>query len=1063
MPMLGSNTALLLSFALVVAAGAALALALFRLREELHSWYARFPFSMPAMREPLAAFDLHEMCGEPTAHINGSKARAWSYRGPIGLSHLVLAGHANSAVCRNVTAAVVATYLSMDDNEDNLLVPGALLLRGSQEISQLSIELPAYSIFALAPALPSPLDSLPHKLAQFAEETGLVELNQVSGTSYWTLMGQLRSSIDTYRQQGQGVLLRWPANGLAPRALFAPFFILEDSTPLSVDVPLELFASTELEELKRVHKQSLILEMTADAERRKRLYEDWLNEHELMWKQYGYLYQKMTEVERNTPVESRGPVRIFAHGPGETHWARPGEVEPTTPKQIYERDLPELIEEDRVWIKRMDDLIASINKRDDKGERRLVQINFATLIDSFLRGWPPVFLSETESRECYKRWCAAKREGVWHAIHRQLAERQLRIDPLNEENTIFQARMLDDRTVRLTPFHVMTDQDVLIYLAPRYGLTYYVSVWPRRECEFLDDSNGHLEQTPVANFARARAHFKAATELLDRPSSSPEQEQAQVQQGVEELRCALAYQPLYAAQHLWSMWWTRYSRDTSAEFAVFRNLMIGITAYASHEYTTAATNLRRFVEHHPDLLPDPYVMLALQEQRKTLGIYDLVLRGRSLEQQYERLASAYNQKAERLHSFKDLIDRISGRVIYLSQLNSSDQQRYHKYEALAKELDQLAKSIEPIEAELKAMPKRLTELEQKLWPSLKAGGSADIDKARQIDASYVEQILAKGEFDFSPRYYQRYALFRHMFQADEYIAIAEALNKASGLLKQKKLTLDQLRAAVDRCLDVKYLEASNLSDLQAFKQQIAEKGKMDSIMREMVLGKQLDGQAQVALQRGLEIYKLASRRFPDFVEPFRQMIGAVALYRTQYRSAIEILLGARVALRNVAPQGRFEICDTAEFEPDAVRYDRSQSAVVADDPARGEVVLARAAGLSAEEQDHVERALLDDNFLDGLSVGTSLAELVLNCEIEPSPRSRRWSQAVEQLKEELIKVMGYAERLPLPGQPVPNKEVLQAFEGRPALIGVRTGPAVAQPEFLHEIGLDAGDVLMVEL
>lgn len=1021
------------------------------------SGHAQFPFTIKPVRQGQHTFDLREMLSEPAAYINASLASVWFYSDGAEITHAVLAGHANGIVCRHLTALLLNTYLGMEGSDDTMLVPGACVLRGPAGASRLEVRPPAgeanpYLTSLLFPTAPDKLQRLPGDFEPFERDTGLARAYAASSATYWQVYDRIVSQIDACNKKRRDVLLHFRNDGHPPCAMYIPFFILgaDNLKPLSIDVPLALFESAEFAYLKEVHQRSLLLELTGDAQRRKRIYEEWLNNDEQAQKRYRQIYAGMSPEERQAKKVQISGSRDYLTATIKKPSADGKEVF-ISPEEHFTKNLPGLIEADKHWIAEMERLINQVQQNDKSRDERLEEINAATLVDSFLRGWSSVFLSGDEARQKYEGWCEAKRPALWGFIHRQLRTRGLRMEPLQEENTVFRVQFPDSQTVRLTPLHLVVDQDALIYLSPRYGLTYYVDNWARRSLDSLP------VPTDNDNAAMAINHCRQAAGWLDRatPIARSLSLDEAVRRGAEELILALEYHPLIAVHELWNAWWSRCVRDTSREFQVFKDLMKGLKAYFEQDYQTASGYFEQFITTFPDHLPDPYLLLAFQGHSTRYGLVGMLAKHREAATRRTELVEAHNSKLDYLKSNEGLMAKLRRPG---AKLTSGDVSQVNDVRRVSDEVATLRAEIQHLDDTLVSLGREIESSRDLVWTALATDQGQLMHKARELGSAHVDKVVSERQLSLSEFYWQRFRPLQEILKADEYIHIADTLASASQALGKKTLGLAELREKADSCLQVQYVNKDELKLLSDFRQKLDAISEADSLIRELVLRKEIDEIAQGYFKQGLQQYEESAYLLPEFSEPVKRLSALYSSYRFQYRKSLQTMTQGSVVLRNFAPAARFVLVDRVNWVPNKIWYDPTTNQILAQASDHAEAVLARVDGLTKEETEHLISALQDPGFIRRPALGMSTAERVLNRQIALSPEAQRWGFAIRQLESWLIRVIAYVGILPIAGEPLPSAEVMKHFSGRPAVHQVRCDADLTRVKFLQELGLTEDQV-----
>jgi len=953
----------------------------------------RFPFVIKPIQTSEEPLHIESLMNEPRAYINASSANCWIYRDRSNITRFLVAGHGNAPVCKRVSSLIFTTYLNLKDIDEVLMVPGACLLK----------------VGALSSGFNS-LKELEGETKRLQEESGLVSIREAKEIDYQKMQNRILNWMEEYLKNKNDTLLCHEKNGGQSNAIFLPFYTLNANKPkiLSFELNINLFADEDYDYLCEFHRHSIILEMTSDACRRKRIYEEWSRIDQERYNIFGLKYKKMSSEERFAKSITITNVRNYL----EATTSRSEKEICISPKEMYESNLPSLINEDKKWIRKMEQLIKDLKGRDKEREKRIDSINIATLIDSFLRGWPSIFLQEEEAKQRYEKWCDNKRKGVWEVIHKELRRQGIRIDPLLVENTVFQIRNINNERLLVSPLHLIDSNEFLILLSKKYGLTYYVNLWEHRKLIFAEKTPGESNQEKSNYFYNAGVHV-----LMNNNRSK----------ALELFKRALQFHPVYAFSEIFEGWWQQFSRDTSEDFTIeCKDLFRGITAFYTRDYQKSIEYLKSFVEKYPDYLADPYIMISFQENQMRRGFFQKIEKHQELINKYEKVRESYIIRREVLESYRkqygatqfeelirfsnellygtsqfEEIKRVSNELIIfqeqLKSLESSIKNIRIEIEQILKEIwhnlknkevclfsidaefeDDLNKGIisEELKDKLKTEgfpiyenvvvtkekdDKWVITYGEKIYTVKKEDGKLNIykedlyiKKSLELDFNYVNKILNQEKIELSDTYWMKFRPLHDMLKGDEFIHIAEVLSRLSYDLKDIGGALFEIKSQVDKCLEVEYLQGEDLTSLREFKKKIDSFSEMDSITRELIFRNNMNEIAQDYFQKGLNLYHDSLRFLPQFVEPFKKLIHINSMFRAQYRKALEAMTSTKISLRNFSPQGTFEVLDKSNYNVIAVRIDRSKNLMKIKDDDGNEISLIRFSNLSDIEIAHLE-------------------------------------------------------------------------------------------------------------
>jgi tetratricopeptide (TPR) repeat protein len=529
------------------------------------------------------------------------------------------------------------------------MVPGAGLLKGGPIFSGFDIKnnlkssgkLTFEQLSSILAVKHEPLKELAGETIRLQEESGLVSVREAKEIDYQKMQKRVLNWVEEYLKNKKDTLLCSEENGGQSNAIFLPFYALNGNKPkaLSFELNINLFTDEDFYYLNKIHRHSIILEMTSDARRRKRIYEDWLLNDQEKHKNFGLTYEKMSTEKRTAKSIVITGLRNYL----EATTGSPEKEICVSPQEMYEKNLPSMINEDKRWIKRMEQLIKDIEERDKEREKRIDSINLATLIDSFLRGWPSIFLDGEDAKQGYEKWCDNKREKVWKVIHKKLRRQGIRIEPLLVENTVFRVQNINNERLLVTPLHLIDSNEFLIFLSKKYGLTYYVNLWERRKLIFAERTPGESNQKKSNYF------FNAGVHALNNNNRS---------KALEFFKQALQFHPVYAFSEIFKGWWQQFSRDTSEDFNNHKDLLRGITAFTKDSYQESIEYLKSFVKRYPDYLADPYLMISFQENQIRSGFSQKIEKHQELINEYEKVRESYKIRYEALESNRKLFELI---------------------------------------------------------------------------------------------------------------------------------------------------------------------------------------------------------------------------------------------------------------------------------------------------------------------------------------------------------------------------------------------------------------------
>lgn len=358
-----------------------------------------------------------------------------------------------------------------------------------------------------------------------------------------------------------------------------------------------------------------------------------------------------------------------------------------------------------------------------------------------------------------------------------------------------------------------------------------------------------------------------------------------------------------------------------------------------------------------------------------------------------------------------------------------------------------------------------TAIEQQrnlLWNTLAEPTVSEMASARRIDAAFVERFLRERQLRLSPAYHQRYEPLHSLLKGDEYVAIANTLYSLSVQLSEKKLDLDALKESVSHCLDVKYVDRTELKQIEGFAEGLKQMAAMDAVLREMRIRQDLDEMVKTYFEQGQKLYDSCVTLLPEFTEPLKRIVARDAVNRRAYRKSIQQLPNLSVPLCNFAPKAQFASLTDKPFGAARFEFRESDSCLVAFDENGTSTPIASITGLTEEEEAHLKMVIAQDAFVRQVSLGLTPAQAVLNHRIPPNPLSARWSQAALALEPWFVQLMAYLGIFPAGDTEPPSEEALSLYEA-PAVEAVDFSLSTVASTFLAENRFDPAKVVIVSI
>jgi hypothetical protein len=815
-------------------------------------------------------FHLEDMVNEPDDLITASHITTWFYQRPgvvrvllqqaMGqsavnltpnpmttvVSDVVIAGHANAAICKEVSSKVLNAVLEIDEANivRVLVVTGAGLIRVTNDVrkppSRAENRRPRLrkkSLDVDTKTLTPPLLALQNDLHTVEYMTGLAQVNSVRGqsgkaASYDNAVGAIRTRIQQAMRPNHSypVLLHPAGHTLGASGVVLPFYELRepDLAPLQFTVPRSLLGP-QFADLIDVHSRELREGMIEDARRRLAIYEEWkemdvrqlqvllyqmmemavggktvalteayfdvlmndepinfpvvLSRQRIKARDFSNLDIVQQRTQRLIEFMHNHSVRLFSPSvlqaiqepkypvTGTRNYDDPyvqstdGTIAYVSLQDLVEWHLPGMIGHDEDWVERMDDFLRKFDPQDPDYEgERLDAINIAVFLDSFLRGWPPVFLQEEDVQKRYKQWARQQRAVVWHDVHARLRERQISMLPLRSDSVLFDVEDRGEAFV-VTPHYLTDTQTLATYLVPEMGIPYYINHWQHRE---------RIVAVPGAgkhNREMAQEVYRQATQGL---------RGGQFEAALEGFKQALRIHPTWTAERLFLDSWVALNPHTDVLLEHRLELIEAIDLFDKN-MDAAVPKLEVFNKRYPLFLAEPYVLLAYYEAARNTRIRDIQSQIANLRQRAD-----------------DLLDQlVKDRVIVLNEETGDYQLNVHEEEAKRfarkRSLKEVADRPEIV----------LERAEQYVADSLVSFGTdiyAQPSILQVAAAVFVQTVLGISQRDFSYENPKLWSRLNRASTSAELCAIvkAETQRQLRRLSREQPTRLEQREAFLEQ-------------------------------------------------------------------------------------------------------------------------------------------------------------------------------------------------------------------------------------------------------------------------
>lgn len=303
-------------------------------------------------------------------------------------------------------------------------------------------------------------------------ETGLVTVKELDHE----ILADARAAIEQWVQYAAsedlaGPLVIWyqPLEDQEGAVLLPFYYITKRSDPNYLTIELRLRDFEAPEEALKTHQEALIKEVKEDAERRKDFYETQLKE-----------FRDLREELQDADPTKLIPIYCSIDFENLRIECEQEPIEKVTVREylINPRYLPGMIETAERLLREMRGLLKKIEEA-TQAQGRLTQINYAVVLDSFLRDWDLVFISR-EQGAAYDAWRGKRRDWIWKKIDEELLDKGVDSQILKQENVVFDISIEGDR-VRIVPYFIADVSNLIFIIDRNKGIVQYIHPWGKRK------------------------------------------------------------------------------------------------------------------------------------------------------------------------------------------------------------------------------------------------------------------------------------------------------------------------------------------------------------------------------------------------------------------------------------------------------------------------------------------------------------------------------------------------------------------------------------------------------
>lgn len=990
-----------------------------------------------------------EHTNEYPNEITGHRVDVWIYAIPINEEpmKIIVAGHANGPVCREVSAALSTAYHRRERiDEDDFFVTGAgVLVNNELPNTRNQDEFLKAFLEAKQKGEITSLTELARQLQTYQKITGLVNVHISSITEYRQTIDGILNKIKQIFASGQSGVFGDNSPEKDGLLIDIPFFRLENKQlkPLTITIYESELDCEEFQVLRERHRKALMQEMKEDVKRRNRIYKEWLEKDETKEKQ----------LSRHNQFEM---IRLSGYRDYEK-----GEViesssyEEITIKEYREKHLKVLIEDDKRWIQRTQFELERLEKH-EKEAGLASNLNYTLLIDSFLRGWPSIFFSNENERQLYDKWLELKRENVWKKVCENLLEQGINPTNILHTNIVFKVKNRKGDQIKIEPRYFLLTNAYMVSVDCKNGFVRYVHPWEHREYLHLIVDGKRIPDKDLTKYTDSL--INEGLKLID-----SEQIDLAKQYFLLALRCHAEPAFLKITSH----WWNNLSKDTSAMYkdrvsdpylnALFTGLSLPHDP-SRENIESRKSELQYCIETKPEALPDPYIYHAVLEVYK-----DYIDDRKSDQKRFEKLAEERMLKAKedflankflpevtqsgfvttdefkklmdpKFSSFSDLYaekERIFEKAFFQGYIMRLKEMDYFECNDKYKKVEMSNKALKDIEKydfikmaisyyargeiEAQTEDKRIPSLFERMKSNVKS--KEYLDKARKIDNELVENILKEEQFRRSDNFWKTVGSFSEIAKANKFVELNNWIVEILEFWEKYPDTKTKMEISLNNYNEIKF-------PLNPQEEVISEKltrvvEQLRKFMGESIdnlylpLGELRSIQADL-LNFAAKLYK--ETPIYDLMEGNKARVLIASQNHSAYKEAIKIMLEPGRSLRLLTREIEGEIINpTLKNLDDIITLDcikNNGKAIISAKKINGESnELLVLTGLTEEDFTHISNYFSDDDWKKKIRpLGDNVGEMLLNTPMPHVPRVQRFADILSdpEISSILVHIMAYS-------------------------------------------------------
>jgi len=1075
-----------------------------------------FPFKMRPTQSPAMHFYLEEMLHEPAASVNASIATVWVYRQGKQIVRLMVTGHANLPVCREITAKMFTTLVELGDRVTaSLFVPGAFEVSVNPASPSVSLVPPGdgpfpFKMLTQLFRMPGLLDDLYQQLCQVREMTGLVAVREMGEQGTDVLESEVLRHVEKFQRTGQARLLYCGGNGEPRHVAFLPFYTLNTDTPspLSLDLPIGLFQGAEFDYLLKEHRRSLVIEMTRDARRRKQVYQEWLDKdrddlsrlasHVLNQLVPGLAHEQMSSlvealIEQTAQVMESIPATLTMESLEQFLIQHRQAAARVSVRALLQSHIPNLHFSDDEWKNQTAPL--KEKQLPIQGTRNYLE---ATVTESeTVHGYISLMELVEGHLPGLIRW-----DLEWIAKMDELLKKFREHDPVREARieAISLAVLLDSFLRGWPPDFLEGERARESY--KRWCDTCREPVW-RAIHRKLWDAGQRIDPLLVDNVV-FRVGCPDAETIRITPLYVTTDRELML---LLSRKIGLTYY-INLWQHRQLIWAGDQPATHKSNSALSNRLCrAGVQSLVAGDMDTALAQFRQALRTHPvvgalEFFSHWWNLSTRDTSAEFKEMSGLVRAVRLFSEESERDVSI-QLLTDFIHKWPEylpdpyLLMSIAAREreLGLAQIRAEFQEKLGKYNALRNELvrkgilvpepsgrdsdnqttvyrayispwdytnRQKLEELQRIQEEINRRATNLKSASQELWASLRSKDDNYITHAMMLNPGYVTRALNEESLFPSEGYIRRVGPLHAAFKGDEHLQIARILAEKAGLVDRLKENLRELRQVIAECQKVSYLSTSEIGGLIELGHILDAVDQPDSIEREMVVRNQMDQVRQNHIYHAYRCYDDAMA-LPEFTE-VRKRFALCLFLMARYHQALASLNQPELPVAAAFPQARFEIIDPLPHPIASVTFDHTSGTISVLDSQGRAVPVVRVTGLTKTEVAHLTGELAKPDFMARLATWPLIpAYAILSTPIASSPLVQAWQTVLTTLEPWLVRTMAYAGVTPAPDLAFPDQKAIEAFEKTPILERVKVDLDLIQKQVLDQFGLRRNRIIIERL